>query len=333
VRRKFNEREIAMGAEQVHPLIKRVIFNWEFSRFYSSDVDEIVYYIRPQEGFKSDRYDKYTVAPKDTLPFLRNIDWWERRIGEKHPDDISGLVNDIGPHVQMYCRGRWARPKAELAESMGLTPSKLRQWVAEMHLETEFGGRQDGYKQWLSAQEALGIADLADTEKYSPKSFSELEFRYVDLDSFESSCNGGKGRLRHSAADLKMVNNKSRKPSEVWVVFIGCLDTNRRKSEPGLLPATVRKQYVSKIREGLRHRFKLEDDPFQKFEPGKGWRLRSRVIKPSDQTGVDTPTSIANTRDARAKEWYSSDLESPEHIAKRKVTREFPDSDKSGHSD
>ncbi|MCX6833664.1 MAG: hypothetical protein NTW07_00780, partial [candidate division Zixibacteria bacterium] len=36
-----------------------------------------------------------------------------------------------------------------------LTVKELRQWKSDKHLETEFGGEQDGYEQWLSAREEL----------------------------------------------------------------------------------------------------------------------------------------------------------------------------------
>lgn len=332
VRERVSAFASSRGIPQEYPLIDAVRINWEF--YLPGALMEIAYHVRPTERWGNDIYPGYFVDPRDTLPFLRNIDWWERKIGEKQRNDLAELNQDDWGRVQMYCRNRWSKlPEQELANLVRLTVEELRKWKSEKHLETEFGGKDDGYQEWSRAREALGISDLADTEKYSPKSFSELEFRYVDLDTFESSCNGGQHRRRHNATELLLDNEKNRKPSVAWVLLIGCLDTNRPKSEPGLLPATVKKQYVSKIRAGLRHQFKLDDDPFHKKEPGKGWRLTSKVIKPSDRTTVDTTRSTPNTRDARAKKSYESALVAREHLAKRKVTTEFPDSDKDGHSD
>lgn len=155
VRERLSTFALSMGIPQVYPLIDMVRINWEF--YLPGALTEIAYHVRRTESmWRNDIYAGFPVDPKDTLPFLRNMEWWEKEIGEKQGDDLAELSQDNWGRVQAYCRNRWSGlPEKELAKLVKLTVKELRQWKLDKHLETEFGGKQDGYQLWLSAREEL----------------------------------------------------------------------------------------------------------------------------------------------------------------------------------
>lgn len=132
-------------------LIKR---HWDW--YATGALNQIVLPYRATWLRQTDVYSGFPILPKDVLPYLKTLEWWELRIGEKQEDDLSILhQRDFGP-VQAYCRGRWSgHTKRKLARKFKWKVWKLRRWRWEVHLETEFGGKDDGHEQWTAARERL----------------------------------------------------------------------------------------------------------------------------------------------------------------------------------
>jgi len=121
-----------------------------------------------EEWTDGNTFSELLIDYRDVRPFLQTVKYWE-----EHPV--------ASEQVETYFELRSAvSSERKLAKSMGMTVARLRTWMHKMHLETDFKGKQDGYKQWTAARERLQVVAKEAPDGLPQLTNSNRTVKYAD---------------------------------------------------------------------------------------------------------------------------------------------------------
>lgn len=265
--------------------------NYEFYINWLATIVAHDTYVESQSG--SSVYQGYPIHFADTLSFLRNIEWWERKTE----------VPRGWPKVVQYCSGglRLMSPDKQ-AVQLGMTVRNLSRWLSRRHLKSDFGRKWDGYLRWAAAREGLGVGIVSQSGpsrrststgsgNFDPVMVAS-DFKWedigIELVSSESIAFHVPSNSRHERAfyECGLANRKNKGPKQCWFRLVEAIRNNglmcrRQDISPGSDRSEKRE-----IKNILCQITGIQEDPFAAPKTD-GWNLKSKIVTSKQQQAFE----------------------------------------------